>query len=181
MLNNRSDFIIEYNEVFSSQPLKRRDVDWSQSRIILIAPEFTRYQQYATGFKDLGIQLWEVHKYSNDLIVFNEAKSPFTKESLATIVKRNPVAKKITDKIKVYSEEDHLKGVGEKVKELYQITKDKILGLGDDTDIKTNKTYIAFRRKHNFAAIRVTHLAPLSKWLGCPRDCQGIDFCMCII
>ncbi len=156
MLNNRSDFIIEYNEVFSSQPLKRGDVDWSQSRIIFIAPEFTRHQQYAIGFKDLGIQLWEVYKYSNDLIVFNEAKSPFTKEPLATIAKRNPVTKKITDQIKVYSEEDHLKGVGERIKELYQIIKDNILSLGDDVNIKTNKTYVAFRRKHNFIAIRVT-------------------------
>ncbi|MFL6434996.1 MAG: hypothetical protein ACJ71O_14835, partial [Nitrososphaeraceae archaeon] len=74
-----------YNESFSSQPLKRGDVDWSQSRIIFIAPEFTRYQQYAIEFKDFGIQLWEVHKYSNGFLVFNEAKSPFTKESITTI------------------------------------------------------------------------------------------------
>ena len=70
MLNNKADFILEYNEAFSSsEPLKREDVDWSQSRIIFIAPEFTRYQQYAIGFKELGIQLWEVHKYSNGLLV----------------------------------------------------------------------------------------------------------------
>ena len=41
--------------------LKREQVDWSQSRIIFIAPEFTKYQQHAIGFKDVGIQLWEVH------------------------------------------------------------------------------------------------------------------------
>jgi predicted transport protein len=28
--------------------------------------------------------------------------------------------------------------------------------LGNDMEIKTNKTYIAFCRKHNFASIRVT-------------------------
>jgi hypothetical protein len=57
MLNNKADFILEYNAVFSDQPLKKADGDWSQSRIIFIAPEFTRYQQYAIGFKDLGIRL----------------------------------------------------------------------------------------------------------------------------
>ena len=93
MLNNKADFILEYNEAFSSQPLKRGEVDWSQSRIIFISPEFTRHQQYAIGFKDLGIQLWEVHKYSNGLIIFNEAKSPFTKEPLTAIAKRNPALK----------------------------------------------------------------------------------------
>jgi hypothetical protein len=76
MLNNKADFILEYNErassLLSSKTLKRDDVDWSQSRIIFISPEFTKYQQYAIGFKDLGIQLWEVHKYSNGLIGFDD-------------------------------------------------------------------------------------------------------------
>ena len=155
ILNNKSDFILEYNESFSSQPLKRGDVDWSQSRIIFISPEFTRYQQYAIGFRDFGIQLWEVHKYSNGLLVFNEAKSPFTKESITSIAKRNPVAKKVSEEIRVYSEEDHLDGVNNNIKEIYQTLKSLILGLGNDVEIKTNKGYIAFRRKHNFL-LRVT-------------------------
>ena len=40
MLNNKADFILEYNDKHV-QPLKRGEVDWSQSRIIFIAPEFT--------------------------------------------------------------------------------------------------------------------------------------------
>lgn len=34
MLNNKADFILEYNEA-RNEPLKRSSVDWSQSRIIL--------------------------------------------------------------------------------------------------------------------------------------------------
>ena len=34
MLNNKADFILEYNES-SKETLKRNDVDWSQSRVIL--------------------------------------------------------------------------------------------------------------------------------------------------
>jgi hypothetical protein len=26
-----------------------------------------KYQQHAIGFKDLGIQLWEAHKYNNGI------------------------------------------------------------------------------------------------------------------
>ena len=87
MLNSKADFILEYIHAFPSQSINKQDVDWSQSRIIFISPEFTRYQQYAIGFKDLGIQLWEVHKYNNGLLVFNEAKSPFTKEPITAIAK----------------------------------------------------------------------------------------------
>lgn len=51
MLNNKADFILEYNEKRSGG-LKRSDVDWTQSRVLFVAPEFTKYQQYAIGFKD---------------------------------------------------------------------------------------------------------------------------------
>ena len=39
MLNNKSDFILEYNET-TDKTLKRGDVDWSQSRIIFVSPSF---------------------------------------------------------------------------------------------------------------------------------------------
>jgi predicted transport protein len=155
MLNNKSDFILEYNESFPNQPLKRGNIDWSQSRIIFISPEFTRYQQYAIGFKELGIQLWEVHKYSNGLLVFNEAKSPFTKEPLSAIAKRNPAAKRITEEIKVYNEEDLLEIAEDKVKELYQELKAAVTNLGTDVEVRPTKMYIAFRRKRGFAGVVV--------------------------
>ena len=37
MLNNKSEFIIEYNERLN-KTLKRDDVDWTQSRILFISP-----------------------------------------------------------------------------------------------------------------------------------------------
>jgi hypothetical protein len=121
--------------------------------VLLIIPEFTKYQQHAIGFKDLGIQLWEVHKYSNGLLVFNEVKSPSTKEPITTIVKNNAVAKKVTEEIKVYTEEDHLKSVDDKVKEMYLELKAAILTLGNDIETRTKKKYVAFRRKQAFTYI----------------------------
>lgn len=43
MLNHKSDFILEYNET-TGKNLKRTDVDWTQSKVIFIAPSFTNYQ-----------------------------------------------------------------------------------------------------------------------------------------
>jgi uncharacterized protein DUF5655 len=145
LLKNKADFILEYNESPSSNhSLKREEVDWSQSRIIFIAPEFTKYQQHAIGFKDLGIQLWEVHKYNNDLLVFNEVKSPSTKEPITTIAKNNDVAKKVTEEIRVYTEEDHLESVEDKVKKIYSELKSTILNLGKDIELRPKKQYVAF-------------------------------------
>lgn len=83
----------------------------------------------------MGIRLWEVHKYSNGFLVFNEAKSPFTREPITTIAKSNPIAKKVTEEIKVYTEEDYLNGGDDDVKELYSELKSTILTLGNDLKI----------------------------------------------
>ncbi|MGE5661798.1 MAG: DUF5655 domain-containing protein [Ignavibacteriales bacterium] len=153
MLNNKADFILEYNE--SSRPshsLKREEVDWSQSRVIFISPEFTKYQQHAIGFKDLGITLWEVHKYANGMLIFNEVKSPLSKEPIAAIAKNSTVARKLAREIKVYTEDDHLKSGNEIVKELYSELKSVILSLDKNIEIRPRKRYIAFHQKENFVS-----------------------------
>ncbi len=43
LLNNKADFILEYNEQ-SKISLKRDDVDWSQTVVIFVSPSFTQYQ-----------------------------------------------------------------------------------------------------------------------------------------
>jgi predicted transport protein len=154
MLNNKADFILEYNDrSVGSNILKRADTDWSQSRVLFVAPEFTKYQQYAIGFKDFGIQLWEIRKYKNGIVTFNEVKSPAKKESITTIARSNAVARRVSEEIKVYTEDDHLSAVDDKIKELYMDLKLAILGIGKDIEIRPKKLYIAFRRRQGFVGL----------------------------
>jgi hypothetical protein len=55
--------------------LKKRDVDWSQSRVLFIAPSFTDYQIESINFKELPIELWQVKKYINKTVTYNQIKS----------------------------------------------------------------------------------------------------------
>ena len=73
MLNNKADFILEYNENCNKN-LKRNDVDWSQSKVIFISPFFSKYQQQAINFNDLPMELWEISKYENNLIQYSRLK-----------------------------------------------------------------------------------------------------------
>ena len=159
MLNNKADFILEYNEKavnISATPLKRQDVDWSQSRVIFVAPEFTKYQQHAIGFKDLAIQLYEIHKYANGLIVLNEVKPPERKESISTVTRGvSPEVKRISEEIKVYNEEDLLNIADDHIKDLYYELKSTILKIGSDIEVRPTKMYIAFRRKAGFVGVVV--------------------------
>src|SRR5687768_3025527 len=84
LLNNKADFILEYNEKCKGG-LKRNDVDWSQSKVIFVASSFTKYQQEAMGFKDLPIELWEVKQFENDTILLNQLRASEKSESIRTI------------------------------------------------------------------------------------------------
>lgn len=104
MLNNKADFILEYNEN-TGKNLKREDVDWTQSRAIFVSPAFSKYQQQAINFKDLPIELWEVTKYQDGLVQYARLKSPENSESIMKISKAGGVMEKVTKEVVVYSEE----------------------------------------------------------------------------
>lgn len=154
LLNNKADFILEFNES-KEKFLRKDDVDWSQSRVIFIAPQFTKYQRQAIEFKDLPIELWEVTKYKNDTILFNQLKASSTSESITKVSTKSEIVKKVSDEVKVYTEEDHLKNASDNIKELFEDLKERIYNLGDNIEIKPTKKYIAFKSNTNFADIHL--------------------------
>lgn len=152
MLNNKADFVLEYNERFNGS-LKKENVDWSQSKIIFISPSFTNYQQKAIHFKDLPIELWEIKKFENRIILYNQLKSPEKSESINTISQKSEVVKKVSREVKVYTEDDHTLDASENLKVIYQKLKENVLNLGDDIEIVPRKDYLAFKRKSNFVDV----------------------------
>ena len=110
MLNNKADFILEYNEQ-KEGTLKRNDVDWSQSRVLFVSPSFTNYLREAINFKDLPIELWEVKKYQNDTIAFEQIHKSGAQESIKTISRKDEAAEKVTRELEVFTEQDHVQKV----------------------------------------------------------------------
>lgn len=144
MLNNKSEFILEHNES-QTDALKRNDVDWSQSRIIFISPQFNTYQKQSIDFKDLPFELWEIKKYSNDLIALNQHKSN-SQESVKTISETSSDERMqdVSREIVVYTEEDHYQKTTPEIRELAIKIKDRILEL-EDVEINPVKFYIGFK------------------------------------
>jgi predicted transport protein len=155
MLNNKSDFILEYNENCKNN-LKRDDVDWSQSRVIFISTNFTEYQKNSVNFKDVPFELWEINRYDNGVVALLEHKTS-SNVSISTIkTDAESVVRDVTKEIKVYTEEYHFTKNSrrkEYVIDLYQALKERILNLGQDTEIIHRKEYIDFKRKKPFADI----------------------------
>lgn len=144
MLENKADFIVEYNETLK-QNLKRTDVDWSQTRVVFVSTGFTDNQKTATNFKDIAIELWEVKRYENNLISINQIKKSKSAESIKPITSSNSELEAVTREIKVYTEEDHTANKSDDVIELYETFRDTILNFKEDIEIIPRKKRIAFK------------------------------------
>lgn len=157
MLNNKADFILEYNES-NNNSLKKADVDWTQSKVIFVSPSFTTYQREAINFKDLPIELWEIARYENNSISFEQVVKSQANESIKKITKAIDLGVSVVDEIKVYTEEDHLEKASIEIKELYERFKIGILNIGDeygDFEIKPKKLYIAYVLGTNVVDINI--------------------------
>ncbi|MBE7515597.1 MAG: hypothetical protein HS105_03150 [Chloracidobacterium sp.] len=163
MLNNKADFILEYNEN-CKDTLKRGDIDWSQSRVIFISPNFTAYQKEAINFKDLPIELWEINRYNNKTISYSQVKTSGSQESVKTISRQNEAIAKVAKEIKVFTEQEHLDNASDEIKELYEKLKLAILNL-DNLEVKPKKLYIAFVANRNVLDVRIQRNA-LKIWLN---------------
>lgn len=166
MLEYKADFIVEYNEK-QKFPLKRNDVDWSQSKVIFVSPAFNDFQIQSTNFKDLPIELWEVNRFDNDIITLNIInKSKSAPNIKAVSIEKNEEFSTLKE-IKVYQESDHLSDKSDFIQELYEDFKRGILNLDPDIEINTRKLYIAFKKDRNIADIRIQQ-KNLKIWINLP-------------
>jgi len=154
MLENKADFILEYNESLKRN-LKREDIDWSQTRVAFVSPSFTENQIQATNFKDIGIELWEVKQYENDTIAISPIKKSISAESIKPITQQTQSLRRVTAEIKVYTEQDHIEKASDLTAELYEKFKDAILNLADGIEVKPQKFYIAFKKGKNITDIAI--------------------------
>ncbi len=164
MLENKADFIVEYNECLKGK-LTRDDVDWTQSRVAFISTAFTENQIQATNFKDIAIELWEVKQYANNLIVVLPIKKTNSAASIKPVMQKNQALKKVSEEIKVYTEDDLLNLGSDETRELYFKFKDAVLNLADDIQVIVNKQYIAFKKGINILCV-VIQKKQIRMWIG---------------
>ena len=150
MLQNKSDFILEYNET-KGKTLKRNQVDWSQSKVIFVSPSFTPHQKNSINFKDMPFELWEIKRFSKDLISVDQIISS-PKESVKGLSK-NTKFSNVNKEIKTYDLQYLLSGSSQKVKDLWgkidaRITKSDFSG----TKYIYKKSYLRFCSE-NFVVI----------------------------
>ena len=140
MLNNKSDFILEYIEK-TGKPLKKDEVDFSQSRIIFISQSFNSYQKNSVNFKDVPFELWEIKQYSNGTVSLNQHLSS-SRESIQKIEGgKSSLIKDVGKEVKSFDESDHTRKMNKTMLEVWEIFKSKLIEL-EGVEIVPKRLYI---------------------------------------
>jgi len=154
MLNNKAEFILEYNENLNT-PLKRSEVDWSSSRVVFVSPSFNTYQRNSVNFNDVPFELWEIKRFDGGLVMLEAIRSS-SNQSVANITgpDKGGVISDVSKEVKVVSESDHIKGVSKSVSALWSELRSRYQDQ-PDVSIYANKSYVGMKRADKlFGAIR---------------------------
>ena len=143
LINNKADFILEL--IDKNISIKKEEIDWSQSKVIFIAPKFMDYSK-SINLK-VPWELWEINKLPDNVISFRKYETD-SNQSLTNLSDSSCDSQINTlgKEIKVYTEEDLLKN-RDTTKELYFSIKDELLKL-HDSNFVARRTYMSFRKNN---------------------------------
>ncbi|EEV46790.1 DUF5655 domain-containing protein [Enterococcus faecium] len=167
LLAHKGEFVLAYNEQYPDQLKRINEIEWSQTRIIFVANDYTNYQYGAINNPDLPIDLVVVKKYNHGLIdVETLNKTNYKPSSLKTSKNQEePKNKGLSKEIKIYTEEEHISKGNQEIQELYEELKEIILSWDSSIQIKPLKLYNSFKLKHNIVDILVQKNA-LKIWIN---------------
>jgi len=139
-----TDILMDHQGEFTLQVLKTLGpeyadkIDWSGPRLLCIAGDFTRYDEYAVLQIPRDIELLRYRRYGGDLLLLELVRA-------STTVPKKKAAAATAEK-----------GDGlQAIQDVWVSLKAFLLALGDDVQMRELEHYNAFRRLKNFACVKV--------------------------
>ncbi len=152
LLDHKAEFELLVLNKFGRE--QANQIDWNGARLLCIAGNFTKYDEYAVKQINRNIELYRYVKYGEDLLLFELVNAVISE-------KNNTIAGYETDKQSNATTnsgktvQQFIDGSPETLKDLYKILKDYCTQLGDDVTEKIGKQQVVFKRFKNFACIEV--------------------------
>lgn len=157
--DHKGDFQVAVNRKFG----KDVDVDWSDVRVICLAPEYKKYDLHAVQVMGANIELWQYKIYENGVLSIDEVykrtnTSPHHENQ--DHGEKNPVmveaGKKaaITRKTATYTLEEHFENLDLNLLELFNSIRDFIISLDSSIEETPKKNYVAYKTSQNFVCMQ---------------------------
>jgi len=137
-------------------------IDWSDIRVICIAPNFKKYDLLAVQVMGANIELWKYRLFENATLHLEEVfqKSITTMQGMSDGAK-NPVmvaaGKKaaLARKTGVYTFEGHLKGKSLRIRDLVLSVQEFVMNLDPAMEEVPKKHYVAYKISQNIVCVEV--------------------------
>ena len=158
--DHKGDFQIAANKTLNKQV----EVDWSDIRVICLAPEYKKYDLHAVQVMGANIELWQYKIYENGILnieeIYRRTHANSQNESINDCNSKNPImveaGKKaaITRKTATYSLNEHSYNLDETILELFNTIRDFIISLDSSIEETPKKHYIAYKTSQNFVCMQ---------------------------
>ncbi len=155
--DHRGDF-----QVITNQSLgKDVEIDWSDIRVICLAPEYKKYDLHAVQVMGANIELWQYRIYENNIFIIEDVYKNTTNTTTDSkdYNGKNPVMVEagrkaaITSKTASYTVEEHYDKLGEELRDLLGTIRDYIIEIDSSIEESPKKYYIAYKTSQNFICL----------------------------
>ncbi|AWI76229.1 DUF91 domain-containing protein [Parazoarcus communis] len=133
-------------------------IEWSGTRLLCIAADFTRYDEHAVAQINRNIELIRYKLFGDDLLLFElvNGGSAASTQSLAEAdvpIREKPAKVPAAATLAMKTHADQIATASPELLALFEQTRSFILAQGDDIIEKPLKLYVAFRRLKNFVCM----------------------------
>lgn len=128
-------------------------IEWSGTRLLCIAADFTRYDQHAVQLIQRNIELIRYKLFGDDLLLLELVNSVGVANVVAAPKADSAEAESPAAVSRDKTWQEQLQQAPSEIRALYEQTTSTLHALGDDVQEKPLKLYVAFRRLKNFASV----------------------------
>lgn len=147
LLDHKADF-----EVLANKAKVQVDIDWDSPRVICVAESYNKFDLDTADLLPINIELLRYRIYQNDVLLVEPESQQKVNISTSKVFDKGKKSKTISQKVK-YSLEDHLEGIGEHSRKIFEEMNEKIVSLDESIIVEPKAKYIAYKLATNFVDI----------------------------
>jgi predicted transport protein len=142
----------------------KADVDWSDVRVICIAPNYKKFDLHAVQVMGANIELWTYRFFKNQTLYIEEVlQRSYAPGVPAVAGEKNPIMVAAGKKAALaraagaYTFDQHISGKPAGIRDIALAVEEFITGLDPAIEEAPKKFYVAYRTSKNIACMEVQH------------------------
>jgi predicted transport protein len=155
--DHRGDFAIAAQKALGPNV----KVDWSETRVICLAPTYRKYDLHAVQMMGANIELWSFRRFENGALYLEQVFQRDGASPASGSSGKNPLMVQAGKKAAVtkamggWTFQQHLNGKPDPIRDLALATQEFILNLDDSVEESPKKLYVAYRTSQNIVCMEV--------------------------